>query len=64
MKVIHVPKREEVQAERQRRYLAAWPVEKQLEAHAEALRGRPGKQNKMLEDFAKIREALPFYGEA
>lgn len=64
MRVIHIPTREEVQAERQRRYLAAWPVEKQMEAHAEALAGRMGKQEKMLEDFANIREALPFYEEA
>lgn len=63
MRVIHIPTREEVQAERQRRYLAAWPVEKQMEAHAEALMGRMAKQEKMLGDFAAIREALPFCEE-
>ena len=52
---------DEVSAERKRRYLEIWPVEKQLEAHAEAAAGRPEKQNKMMEDFAKIREVLPFY---
>ena len=61
---MHVPAREEVQEERRRRYLAAWPVEKQMEALSEALAGRVGKQDKMLEDFAAIREALPFCGEA
>lgn len=63
MRVIHTPTRAEVQAERQRRYLEAWPVEKQMEAHAEALMGRGAKQNQMVEDFAKIREALPFFEE-
>ena len=63
MKVIHIPTAEEVRAERQRRYLGAWPVEKQLEAYSEALQGRSEKQNKMMEDFMKIREALPFYEE-
>lgn len=62
--MIHIPTREEVRAERQRRYLAAWPVERQMEAHAEALAGRMEKQEKMLGDFAAIREALPFCEEA
>lgn len=61
MRIVHVPTREEVQEERRRRYLAAWPVEKQMEALTEALSGREGKRDKMLEDFAAIREALPFY---
>ena len=64
MRVVHIPTREEVQEERRRRYLAAWPVEKQMEALAEALAGRTEKWEKMLEDFASIREALPFYEEA
>ena len=63
MRVIHIPTAEEVRAERQRQYLEAWPIEKQLEAHAEALQGRPEKQNKMMEDLAAIREALPFCEE-
>lgn len=61
MRVIHIPTAEEVRAERQRRYLAAWPVEKQMEAYSEALQGRPEKQKQMIEDLAAIREALPFY---
>lgn len=63
MKIIHVPTQDEVRAERQRRYLDAWPIEKQLEAHAEALQGRLEKQSQMMEDFANIREALPFCEE-
>lgn len=64
MRVIHIPTREEVQAERKRRYLEAWPVEKQLEAHAEALQGRQEKQTQMMQDLAAIRGALPFCEEA
>ena len=64
VRVIHIPTREEVQAERKRRYLEAWPVEKQLEAHTEALQGRPEKQTQMMQDLAAIREALPFCEEA
>jgi len=64
MRVIHIPTREEVQAERKRRYLEAWPVEKQLEAHAEALQGRPEKQTQMMHDLAAIREAMSFCEEA
>ncbi len=63
MRAIHAPTRAEVQAERERRYLESCPIEKQLEAHAEALQGRPEKQTQMMEDFMRIREALPFYYE-
>ena len=63
MRYRHIPKKADVQAERQRRYLEAWPVEKQLEAYIEALQGRTEKQTQMMEDFARIREALPFYEE-
>jgi hypothetical protein len=63
MKVIHAPAQAEVREERERRYLKAWPIEKQLEAYAEALQGRTEKRDQMLEDFAAIREALPFYEE-
>lgn len=63
MRYRYIPKKADVQAERQRRYLEAWPVEKQLEAYAEALQGRMGKQTQMMEDFAEIREAIPFYEE-
>lgn len=64
MRVVHVPTREEVREERRRRYLAAWPVERQMEALTEAIDGRAEKQKQMLEDFAVIRKALPFYEEA
>ena len=63
MRVRHVPSREEVGRERKRRYLEQWPIEKQLEAYAEAAAGRPEKQIEMLKDFAEIREALIFYEE-
>ena len=63
MRIRYIPTRDEVQAERQRRYLEAWPVEKQLEAYIEALQGRTEKQTQMMEDFARIREVLPFYEE-
>ena len=63
MRVIHTPTREEVREERRRRYLAAWPVEKQMEALTEAQAGRVEKQEKMLEDFASIRKVLPFCEE-
>lgn len=59
--MVHRPTRDEVAAERKRRYLELWPIEKQLEAHAEAAAGRAEKQNTMMEDFARIREVLPFY---
>lgn len=56
-----MPSREEIAARRQAEYLKQWPVEKQLEALSEASEGRPEKIEKMREDFAAIREALPFY---
>ena len=57
------PNDDEVRAERQRRYLADWPRDNQLEAYAENAMGRPEKWNKMLEDFAEIRRVLPFFEE-
>lgn len=63
MRVTFRPSREQVKAERQKKYLEAWPIEKQLEAHAEAMAGRPEKLNSMLEDFARIREVLSFCEE-
>lgn len=60
MKVVHRPSNVEVRRRRQAEYLRQWPVEKQLEAFSEASEGRPEKINKMREDFAAIREALPF----
>lgn len=59
MKIVHRPTSDEVRRERQRRYLEAWPVERQMEAHAEAAQGRPGKLQAMLADFQTIRESLP-----
>lgn len=61
MKIQHNPSDNEVRKRRQAEYLARWPIEKQLEAHSEAAMGRPEKLNKMTEDFAAIREALPFF---
>lgn len=63
MRYRYIPKKADVQAERQRRYLEKWPIEKQLEAYIEALQGRTEKQTQMMEDFAEIREALSFYEE-
>ena len=57
------PNYEEVKEERHRRYLAAWPRDKQLEAFSENAMGRPEKLNKMTEDFAEIRRVLPFFEE-
>jgi hypothetical protein len=34
-----------------------------MEAHAEAASGRPEKLNEMMEGFAEIRRALPFFKE-
>ena len=63
MKVIHRATAEEIAQRRKQEYLTAWPVEKQLEAYSEALAGRPEKQQKLLEDFANIREAFPYHKE-
>lgn len=60
MKVIHRPSDDEVRARRQAEYLRLWPVERQLEAHAEAAAGRSEKIEHMRRDFAAIRAALPF----
>lgn len=43
---------------RKEQYLKHWPIEKQMEAHAEAAMGRPEKLDNMLSDFAKIRETI------
>jgi hypothetical protein len=37
-------------------YLAAWPVHKQLEAHADAAGGDRTKLDAMLRDLASIKE--------
>jgi hypothetical protein len=61
--VIYKPADNEVRAERRRRYLADWPMDKQLEAYSESAAGRPEKLNRMIEDFAEIRKVLPFFQE-
>ena len=63
MRVIHVETAERIAQRRKEKYLTLWPVEKQLEAYSEALAGRPEKQQKLLEDFANIREAFPYHKE-
>lgn len=60
MKIRLTKSRDEISAERQRRYLAAWPIEKQMEAHAEAADGRPAKRDQMLNDFELIKGSLPY----
>ena len=61
MKAVYVPTNEEVRARRKQRYLELWPIETQMEALSEASMGRPEKLEKMKEDFAETRRALPFY---
>lgn len=52
--------RETVAAERQRRYLMAWPLAQQAEALHDAATGRPEKLDAMTADFAAIKAALPY----
>lgn len=61
LRVIYALTRAEIQRKRKEKYLEQWPIEKQLEAISEAISGRPEKQEQMLKDFTKIREALPFF---
>ncbi|MEG1501973.1 MAG: hypothetical protein RR203_02530 [Synergistaceae bacterium] len=61
MKITHNPSNEEIRKRRQEDYLALWPIDKQLEAHAEASMGRQEKLNKMMGDFEQIRSKLPFF---
>ena len=63
MEFKYTPTSEEVRRERQRRYLEGWPVEKQLEAYSEAMMGRPEKQERMMEDFRRIRADVKYPGE-
>jgi hypothetical protein len=60
LKLRHVPTDEEIRERRKDEYLAAWPIEKQMEAHSEYAQGRPEKLRQMTADFAKIRANLPF----
>lgn len=63
MEFKYTPTSEEVRRERQRRYLEGWPVEKQLEAYSEAMMGRPEKQERMMDDFRRIRADVKYPGE-
>ena len=51
-----------IREERQRRYLEAWPVPKQLEAQQDLVNGDATKWNEMQIDFKKIKEELPYTG--
>ncbi len=52
--------RERIRRQREARYLASWPLSAQAVAHSEAAGGRPEKLDRMLDDFAAIRAALPY----
>lgn len=56
--------REQISRLRQDLILAEWPIEKQMEAHAEAAQGRPEKLSTLLTALAKIRSAHPYTKEA
>lgn len=63
MKINHSPNNKEVRLRRKDEYLKAWPIEKQLEALAEAAAGRSEKLTAMTAEFDAIRLKLPFSGE-
>ena len=63
MRVQHKATRDEIRAERRKRYLESYPIEKQLEAIIEYLMGKNEKLSQLSECFTKIREALPFFKE-
>jgi hypothetical protein len=63
LRATYKPADDEVRAERKRRYLETWPVEKQMEALTDAALGQPGKLDEMRRGFAEIREALPLFGK-
>lgn len=60
MRVRLAAARDQVAAERQRRYLAAWPLANQAEALHDAANGRTEKLARMNADFAAIKAALPY----
>jgi hypothetical protein len=64
MRLTVSPSHDHIRAARKQAYLQAWPIEAQLEAHAEAAAGRPDKLTKMLADLAEIRSANPIPGGA
>lgn len=49
-----------IKAERQRRILEAWPVEKQMEAYSDNVRGDATKLNELMHFLNKIKEDLPY----
>lgn len=49
-----------IRAERQKRYLKAWPIPKQLEAQQDLTNGDATKWNEMQVDFKRIKEELPY----
>lgn len=51
---------EVIKQERQRRILLEWPVEKQLEAQADAAQGDYTKVNELAIFLLKIKEQLPY----
>lgn len=59
MRVTLVKTADQVRALRRERYLAAWPLHAQAEAHADAAAGKPDKLNRMLAEMAEIKAALP-----
>lgn len=63
LKINHSPNNKEVRLRRKDEYLKAWPIEKQLEALAEAAAGRSEKLTAMTAEFDAIRLKLPFSGE-
>ena len=62
MRIIEIPTDEQVREARQRQYLTLWPVEKQMEAHADNANGNDTKLKKMLADSEAIKKNLPYQG--
>lgn len=60
MRMAFKASRTEIAAERQRRYLEQWPLERQAEAVQDALTGRPEKLAQMQEAFNRIKRELPY----
>lgn len=56
--------REQISRLRQGRIIAEWPIEKQMEAHAEAAQGRPEKLEALLSALDRIRSSYPYPEEA
>ncbi len=55
------PKDDEViKAERKRRILEAWPIEKQMEAQTDAAQGDHTKMNQLTHFLGQIKELLPY----